>query len=192
MDNLQPSRINGGNSSTGRKASDFYPTPPEATVALLKFLSLPAQAHIWEPACGEGHMVDVMEAMGYEVTGTDIQAGDDFLTIPLMGCDWIITNPPFRLAEQFIRQCAKHKKPFALLLKVQFWNAAKRYKLFREITPTRVLPLTWRPDFTGKGQAMMDMAWCVWDLAPRGTTYFLPLEKPNAEELEMLEKEAQS
>lgn len=108
MDNLQPSRINGGNSSTGRKASDFYPTPPEATVALLKFLSLPAQAHIWEPACGEGHMVDVMEAMGYEVTGTDIQAGDDFLTIPLMGCDWIITNPPFRLAEQFIRQCAKH------------------------------------------------------------------------------------
>ena len=90
MDNLQPSRINGGNSSTGRKASDFYPTPPEATVALLKFLSLPTQAHIWEPACGEGHMVDVMEAMGYTVTGTDIQRGYDFLTSPLVDCDWII------------------------------------------------------------------------------------------------------
>lgn len=55
------------------------------------------------------------------------------------------------------------------------------------LTAAGVLPLTWRPDFTGKGQAMMDMAWCVWDLAPRGTTYFLPLEKPNAEEMEMLE-----
>ena len=42
-----------------------------------------------------------------EVTGTDIQAGDDFLTIPLMGCDWIITNPPFRLAEQFYQAVCK-------------------------------------------------------------------------------------
>ena len=131
-------------------------------------------------------MVDVMEAMGYTVTGTDIQRGYDFLTSPLVDCDWIITNPPFRLAEQFVRRCAEHKKPFALLLKSQFWNAAKRYKLFLEITPTRILPLTWRPDFTGKGQAMMDMAWCVWDLAPRDTTYFLPLRKPSAEEMEML------
>ena len=117
-----------------------------------------------------------------------IQRGYDFLTSPLVDCDWIITNPPFRLAEQFIRQCAKHKKPFALLLKSQFWNAEKRYKLFLEITPTRVLPLTWRPDFTGKGQAMMDMSWCVWDLEQRGATYFLPLGKPNAEEMEMLDE----
>ena len=132
-------------------------------------------------------MVDVMEAMGYTVTGTDIQRGYDFLTSPLVDCDWIITNPPFRLAEQFVRRCAEHKKPFALLLKSQFWNAAKRYKLFLEITPTRFLPLTWRPDFTGKGQAMMDMAWCVWDLEQRGATYFLPLWKPSAEEMEILD-----
>lgn len=188
MDNLQPSRINGGNSSTGRKASDFYPTPPEATIALLKFLSLPTQTHIWEPACGEGHMVDVMEAMGYTVTGTDIRTGYDFLSEPPIPCDWIITNPPFRLAADFIRRCAEYGKPFALLLKSQFWNAAKRYKLFLEITPTRILPLTWRPDFTGKGQAMMDMAWCVWDLAPRGTTYFMPLWRPSSEEMEMLDE----
>ena len=49
-----------------------------------------------EPACGDGHMVvRVMEKMGYQVIGTDIQRGDDFLTAPLMDCDWIITNPPF-------------------------------------------------------------------------------------------------
>ena len=188
MDNLQASRINGGNSLTGRRASDFYPTPPEVTVALLKFLRLPTQTHIWEPACGDGRMVKAMEAMGYTVTGTDIRTGYDFLSEPPMLCDWIITNPPFRLAADFIRRCAEHGKPFALLLKTQFWNAAKRYKLFWEITPTRILPLTWRPDFTGKGQAMMDMAWCVWDLAPRSTTCFLPLEKPSAEEMEMLDE----
>lgn len=187
MDNLQGSRINGGNSSTGRRASDFYPTPPEATVSLLKFLSLPTRTHIWEPACGDGHMVNVMEAMGYEVTGTDIQAGDDFLTIPLTDCDWIITNPPFSLSGEFIRRCMGHKKPFALLLKAQFWNAAKRRRLFEDSKPDWFLPLTWRPDFTGKGQAMMDMAWCIWSFAPRGTTYFLPLERPSTKEMEMLE-----
>lgn len=187
MDRLQASRVNGGNSSYGRRESDFYPTPPEATAALMKFLELPESARIWEPACGEGNMVKTMKAFGYEVIGTDIQSGDDFLTISAIDCDWIITNPPFRLAEQFIRRCAEHGKPFALLLKSQFWNAARRYKLFKEITPQMILPLTWRPDFTGKGQAMMDMSWCIWELAPKGTTYFLPLKKPSAEEMEMLE-----
>ena len=186
MDNLQASRINGGNSLTGRRASDFYPTPPEVTVALLKFLRLPTQSNIWEPACGEGHMVRAIEAMGYQVIGTDIQKGADFLKTSLVNCDWIITNPPFRTAEEFIRRCAEHNKPFALLLKAQFWNAAKRYKLFQEITPMYVLPLTWRPDFTGEGQAMMDMAWNVWKPGNK-KTYFYPLAKPSKEEMEMLE-----
>lgn len=187
MDNLQASRINGGNSLSGRRASDFYPTPPEVTFALLKFLRLPTQTHIWEPACGDGHIVNVMEAMDYQVTGTDIQSGDDFLIIQPMDCDWTITNPPFRLVEQFIKRCAEHNKPFALLSKTQFWNAAKRHRLFQEVTPTWILPLTWRPDFTGGGQAMMDMAWNVWRPGHK-KTYFYPLAKPSKEEMEMLEK----
>lgn len=35
MDSLQASRITGGNSAIGRREADFYPTPPEVTVALL-------------------------------------------------------------------------------------------------------------------------------------------------------------
>lgn len=35
MDSLQASRIAGGNSAIGRRESDFYPTPPEVTVALM-------------------------------------------------------------------------------------------------------------------------------------------------------------
>ncbi len=38
MDSLQASRITGGNSAIGRREADFYPTPPEVTVALLDFL----------------------------------------------------------------------------------------------------------------------------------------------------------
>lgn len=123
--NKQASRINGGNGTYGRKEKDFYPTPPEVTVALLKELNISKLSTIWEPACGQGHMVKTMESMGYHVIGTDIQNGIDFLKAPLVDCDWIITNPPFSLADKFIRRCWEYKKPFALLLKAQYWNAAK-------------------------------------------------------------------
>lgn len=180
-DKTTASRINGGNSAYGRSESDFYPTPAEATRALLEFLRLPTGTRIWEPACGEGHMVATLEDAGYSVTGTDIATGQDFLDEPLRECDWIITNPPFFIAEKFIERCAKHGKPFALLLKAQYWNAKRRYDLFQRIRPTYVLPLTWRPDFLqkkrGGGSPLMDVMWCVWN-GGDGETRFLPLKKP--------------
>ena len=52
-DKLFGSRIAGGNSATGRRAWDLYQTPPEATLALLNFLTIPKGAVIWECACGD-------------------------------------------------------------------------------------------------------------------------------------------
>lgn len=112
MDSLQASRIAGGNSAIGRRESDFYPTPPEVTVALLDFLRLPENTVIWEPAVGEGDMLETIRACGYgESFGTDISEGFDFLSPDIfkrlfVGFDWIITNPPFALAEEFIRKAA--------------------------------------------------------------------------------------
>lgn len=180
-------RINGGNTAYKRNESDYYPTPPEATQALLDFLDIPRGTVIWEPACGEGHMVQVLERNRLKVIATDIQGGTDFLTAEMpRNTEWIITNPPFSLAEQFIRKCAEHNKPFALLLKSQYWHAAKRTPLYWEITPEYVLPLTWRPDFLfktrGKGAPLMDVIWCVWK--PNATTTkYIPLSKPELKEV---------
>lgn len=182
--NLIGARIIGGNTAFKRNASDFYPTPPETTQALLNFLQLPHGTFIWEPACGEGHMVRVMEQNGMDVIGTDIQSGTDFLTADIpSGVEWIITNPPFSLAEQFILRCTEHNKPFALLLKSQYWHAAKRVNLFLQNPPEYVLPLTWRPDFMFKargGAPLMEVIWCVWEHAVSKTIYF-PLVKPSVE-----------
>ena len=60
-----------------RSDRDFYPTPPEATQALLDYLCLPKTTTIWECACGTGKMVDVLRANGYTVIGTDIVDGYD-------------------------------------------------------------------------------------------------------------------
>ena len=196
MDSLQASRIAGGNTAYKREASDFYPTPPDVTFALMKFLSLDKGAKIWEPACGEGHMVNVMREMGYQVIGTDIRYGDDFLTAPLMDCDWIITNPPFTQSEAFIECCMSHERPFALLPKSQYWHAKKRKALFDQYPPEWILPLTWRPDFLfrerGNGSPLMDVMWVVWepDCADGWTARYLPLERPTAADMEMLKKNA--
>jgi len=185
---LMGSRLAGGNTAYSRNQSDYYPTPPDATEALLQHLSLPQNTYIWEPACGEGHMADVFIKHGHRVIASDLiyqGYGDgevDFLTADLPnGVEWIITNPPFNLAEDFVRRCSTHGKPFALLLKSQYWHAKKRYELFKEVQPTEILPLTWRPDFLfktrGRGSPVMDCLWCVWNGKDTKTSYH-PLLRP--------------
>jgi hypothetical protein len=169
-----------------RPATDFYPTPPAATQALIDFLTLPKELTIWEPACGDGRMVDVLQGNGYTVRGTDIQGGANFLETKECPESFIITNPPFCVAEEFIRHANKLKPKcgFAFLLKSQYWHAAKRLNLFREIRPQFVLPLAWRPDFLFKekgGSPTMDVLWTVWlwDVADRFTgAIYEPLGRP--------------
>lgn len=187
MDSLLGSRILGGNTAYKRVESDFYPTPPEATQALLDFLNLPSGTKIWEPAAGEHHMSNVLKSNGFDVEETDILTGQDFLTYePQFKAEWIITNPPFSLAQEFIKKASQYNIPYAFLLKSQYWNAKKRYEVFVNHKPAYVLPLTWRPDFLfkkrGKGSPLMDVMWCVWNdkilSENNNQTIFLPLNKP--------------
>lgn len=165
-----------------RRKLDYYPTPSEVTQALLDYLRLPGGTLIWECACGTGNMVEVIRANGYNCIGTDIATGCDFLK-HRESCEWIITNPPFFLSEQFIGRAAQIGVPFAFLLKSQYWHSSKRLAIFRTYPPSEVLPLTWRPDFTGEGSSLMDMIWCVWRVDRGGQTIYCPLEKPSVDSL---------
>lgn len=183
------SQIACGNSDRPRSKSDFYPTPPDVTVGLLQYLGLPKDTMIWDPAYGDGDMVKIFRKMANKNSyGTDIIEGIDFLKVKGAGAtDWIITNPPFSLAEEFIEHCVELNKPFALLLKTQFFHAARRTEFFRRYQPTEVLPLTWRPDFLFKtegkhGAPLMEVCWCVWEGKNRnGVTFYRPLERPSKE-----------
>ncbi len=188
MESITASQIIGGNPlHDGRKRSctDFYPTPDDVTEALISAIHPnPQSTKIWEPACGDGRMVRCLERLGpYTVVGTDILTGNDFLYEQLPdGCNWIITNPPFSAAEEFIQHAYELNVPFAFLLKSQFWHAKKRYKLFNECQPDLVLPLTWRPDFLfggGGGAPLMDCMWNVWlRNGDDAVTQFFPLPRP--------------
>lgn len=183
-----------------RKPQDFYPTPPEPTLALIQFLAPRISKNadmIWEPACGEGSISKVLTKQGYNVSSSDLyeyewaqgKYGADFLKTDSTSCSWIITNPPFNTALDFIRQCDlisrrnPNSKGFVLLLKSNFWNVKRNVEVYNSVKPSYVLPLTWRPDFLGNGRPVLDMNWNVWltaDLKSREAvpTEFIPLAKP--------------
>jgi hypothetical protein len=51
-------QLTGANFKGTRRELDYYPTPPECTIALMNFLSknveiFKSPCAIWEPACGE-------------------------------------------------------------------------------------------------------------------------------------------
>ena len=173
-------------SAKDRRKLDFYPTPPDVTHALMQFLNLP-RSKIWECACGEGHMAKVIEEYGHKVIATDIRhtgygiGGRDFLQENELLAPIIITNPPFQESEAFIRHAISLGADIvAMLLKSQYWHAAKRAKLFAEHPPAWVLALTWRPDFLfgEKGGApTMEVLWTVWIKGETDTRYRI-LHKP--------------
>lgn len=174
--------IAGGNGQ--RRDKDFYPTPDEATLALLHAWQF--GNWVWEPACGDGAVARVLEARGITTESTDLVdrgygvGGVDFLNEQVLRAPEIITNPPFRQAEAFIRHAwSLRPDTFAFLLKMTFWNAACRLPLFTDCPPAAVFPLSWRLDFTGGGSPTMDCAWVVWQPNKHWeTTYFEPLPRP--------------
>lgn len=180
----------GGNSSTGRKDEDFYPSPFEVTEALLNNMTFSrggVKLKVHECACGTGDMAEVIKAHGYDVVSTDLidrgyGATLDFLTLAQPLAPVVITNPPFNLAGEFIEHALDDLRieALALVLKSTYWHAKTRKPLFDRFKPRIVAPLLWRPDFLGLGRPTMEVAWTIWTRGYSGSTEYRPLEKPTA------------
>jgi len=167
--------IAGGGDKAKRRANDYYPTPPEATHALL-IAEKPFCLHrgaVWEP-CGRGGAIkrvldqhdiisvctDIVADPDNEVSQLDLLAAKEPLA------QGVITNMPFALARPMIAHLWTVLKVdyMALLFKAQFLNSGESAKLWRAgMEPTRRWDLTWRLDFTGGGSPTMDCCWLVWD-----------------------------
>ena len=99
----------GGSQIDRHIAANFYPTPPEATLALLSVESF--DGSIWEPACGKGHIASVLKSHDLSVVSTDLNDWGfgvpkvDFLKEIRPRAKHIVTNPPYGsgLADDFMR-----------------------------------------------------------------------------------------
>jgi hypothetical protein len=170
-----------------KKSLDLFCTPPWATRALCEIV-LPHISHlvfwetsVWEPACGEGHMSEVLKEYfgmvhssdihdhGYSHTNEIVPFLDPW-TDDRLHFDWIITNPPFgELTEQFIRHALDLARVgVAMFVRQQFVSSVGRYeRLWVPDPPTleasfsERVPLhkgRWEPN----GSTATEYCWLVW------------------------------
>ena len=165
--------------SEAAKSLDNFPTPPWATRALLEFVlgdQLIDKRSCLEPACGAGHMSKVLNNYFYSVRSSDVYDygfGEviDFCSgyYGAESFDWVITNPPFKLAEQFVFEALRVSKfGVALLTRTVFIESAGRYeRLFKTTPPSALAQFAERvPMVKGRldkgATTATGYAWLVW------------------------------
>ena len=126
--------MNTGRHALADRKDDLYETPDVAVRALLRVEQLPMR--IWEPACGPGAIVHVLRDARRHVVATDLvdygcpdsQAGVDFLmeTKAPSGTEAIVTNPPFKLAGEFVAKGLELCPTVVMLLRLTFLESARR------------------------------------------------------------------
>jgi hypothetical protein len=171
-----------------KDALDYFPTPPWATRALCEFLrrdgAIDRGTSVWEPACGAGHMSRPLAEYFAKVWSSDVEdrgfgevrdflwPGDD------PRADWIVTNPPFRLADQFaLKALNSGAAGVALLTRTVFVEGAGRFwDLFHPHPPSDILQFSERvPMVKDKldedASTATAYAWIVWRGHPQETRF---------------------
>jgi hypothetical protein len=160
-----------------RKERDLYETPEWVTFALFPHIIARGTNIVWEPACGNGKMVQALKACAHirHVIATDIESDDDFLSFGCMAAAGsIITNPPYEQAQEFIEHALRLTEPGAfvcMLLRTDFDHAKSRQHLFGDCPQfAKKIVLTkrirWFED--SKGSPSFNHAWFIWDWLHQG------------------------
>lgn len=173
--------------SEANDSLDHFPTPPWATRALCEWLAdyrLLRCDTVWEPACAEGHMARPLSEYFGLVYASDVHnygfgEVSDFLWPSDRRADWIVTNPPFRLAEQFVTTAMlRSSVGVAVLVRTAFLEGAARHRgLFDPIPPSDILQFVERvPMHKGRlvknGSTATAYCWLVWRKGtPRQTQF---------------------
>ncbi len=170
--------LNGGFKPTTKRFADlngpdFFPTPKWATYALIDNEQF--EGDIWECACGDGAMSEILKLTGQNVYSSDLydrgygDAGVDFL-VSDKKFDNIITNPPYNCAEGFVKSGLNNsRRKFALLLRLAFLEGINRHNtIFSKFPPSRVWVFSERITFypsgaVRKGSGTTAYAWFIWD-----------------------------
>jgi hypothetical protein len=132
-----------------RTFQDFYATPAPITEALLEVEDFTGT--IWEPACGKGHISEVLKAHKLDVYSSDIkdrgygEVADFFDTV--RDCDAVVTNPPYSDYHHiYFAAHALHvaRTKVALLLPLTFLETPRRSRFLIDNPPKAVYVFSYR------------------------------------------------
>ncbi len=179
-----------------REKDDFYPTPPEATRALLA-AELPRLRDfplIWEMAAGDGAILRELAAVGLAVVasdlvdrgcGAEVRSFYDYRQAPTRAG---LTNPPFQECDwkngrgRWIEHALEtlDLDYLALLLPWTWPAAANLGPLLARRPFARAYLMRWRIDWTGQGGPPAANGWFVWDKAHAGAPLYRFLDRADA------------
>jgi hypothetical protein len=107
------------------------------------------EAPIWEPACGRGAIANILRAHGHRVVCTDLIdygistaiCGMDFLKTSELppGVSTILTNPPYKLANEFVAHALELCPNVIMLLRLAFLESERRCPVLDGAGLNRVL-----------------------------------------------------
>jgi len=158
-----------------REQHDYYATEPKAIELLLEVEEF---NNVWECACGEGHLAKILQKRNLLNKATDIidrgyGKGDvDFLLEIDKHNGDIITNPPYRLAKEFVEQSLSllfNGRKLALFLKLTFLEGQARKEMFRKFPPKTIyvsssrLKCALNGNFEKTGSSAAAYGWFVWE-----------------------------
>jgi hypothetical protein len=170
-----------------RECNDYYATEPKAAELLLNIENF--DNNILEPACGEGAISEVLIKHGYNVQSYDIIdrgygiGGVDFLTCKKKWSGDIITNPPYKYAQEFVEkslELVEDGAKIAMFLKIQFLEGKRRRSLFNYNPPKIVYVSSSRlicvkngefaKSTENKESSAVAYCWYIWEKGYKGET----------------------
>lgn len=172
-----------------REINDFYATDPHALEIFLEKLKeddIKLHKNIWECACGQGHLSEVLKKYGYDVYSTDkVDRGYgekqiDFLNYFNNELETdILTNSPYKYAKEFVEKALVIQATgyyTVMFLKIQFLEGQARKKLFEEYPPKYVYVNSIRQtcyingDMSQKMSSATCYCWYIWEKGYQGET----------------------
>lgn len=165
-----------------RQTHDYYATEPKALELLLE---LEPFNNVWECACGEGHLSEVLKKHNIHSKSSDLidrGYGEvfDFLSIENQGWDGdIVTNPPYKYVSEFIvksLEIIKDGNKLALFLPIRYLEGKARKHIFLKTPPKTVYISSSRlncannGDFINFKSSTMAYSWIVWVKGFQGDT----------------------
>lgn len=125
---------------------------------------------VYDPACGTGRIVQAARDAGLQAEGGDIvdrnpdfwHHHSDFLARCPVTTENIVSNPPFKHAEAFVRRALANATGKVAMLLPTTWRCGDERSRWLETTPLyRVLDLTPRPSMP-PGGGTKDFSWYIW------------------------------
>lgn len=113
-----------------RPLGDFYATPKSLIWIMEDVIKseFPTSEPILEPCSGNGAISDELKKIGYKVIENDLfRDGVDYLETDYSSSNYVITNPPFSLWDEFVVKAKSESSKVLMIGRLNYFGTNSRF-----------------------------------------------------------------